>query len=167
MFFLGTDLVQIDRRKIEYDGTFDFNKFYQLLYDILERDLRYEVHEFEYVLKGGNLEIRWECKKKVSGFMRYKIYITVFVADFEEVKVTKGGQQGELERGGLEVQVTTFLETDYMKRWEGNRVLEFLKKMYKKYIYKRTYIQHATKIWREAWTISDRLRDFFQTQGER
>lgn len=160
-------LDRVNKKKIEYHGYFDFRDLYGLLKDVIGTDYNYEIIENEYVrdVGSGEIEVSWECKKKISGYLRYKIYVKIYATGLEEGRVKKGGRKVKMQKGDIEIHLTAYLETDYEDRWESNAFLKFLKGIYNKYLYKSTYESHVEKINQELWSIADELKGFFQIQS--
>lgn len=145
----------IAKTKIKYKGTFDLGDAYDVLHDLFIT-MGYKVEEKKYKesVKGDSkdLQIEWECEKKVDDFTKFIIGVNYFIIGFK-----KGWADAE-------ISFKAKLRTDYEGKWETNPFLKFLKGVFKKYLYRTTYDEWKTQIRDETYQIKTELESYLNVE---
>jgi hypothetical protein len=150
--------------RIKFKGIFSLDRWYRLMYD-LYATLGYEINEkkFKESHSGSTseMEIIWECEKKVDDYTVFFIKTEILIQDHKRVKVQKEGVDIEANSGDVTAVFRCSLVTDYENRWESHPVLKFLKGIYDKYLYRATFEFYKDKIYEEMYTVQNEVKAFF------
>lgn len=157
--------------KVKQTGLFNYKDFYTFAYKWLV-DEGYKVDEKVYSEKVGGggakeVDIEWECKKKVSDYFRFVLkakwkilgMTTVEAEDPNTKKTTK------LEKGQVEIKVAAILEKDYEHRWENTAFLKFMRAVYDKYLIRGRIEDYEKKIFGESDEFIAQLKAFLSLEG--
>jgi len=139
--------------KIKHDGIFDFKEIYNFLYKWL-KDSNYDVEEKSYTEKvkaeGKEIEVNWVARRTISDYFRFQIKILIRVTGMINVETMKEGVKVKMNKGLLDIGVTSYLEKDYEHRWEALALLKFMRGIYDKFIIKSRVEQYEEKIAEET-----------------
>lgn len=159
--------IVITKTRMKYNGIFDFGDYYRLCYDIF-RSLGYDVEEQKYKHKtkpeGDEVEIEWNCYKKVDDYSLFRIFAKTLVVGLSKVQVVLEGVQTSKNTGDCELEMKCFIQTDYENRWETNPMLKFLKGVYDVYFYRSTLNNWKEKVATDMHTVENEMKAFFQMQ---
>jgi len=159
--------VAITNSRAKFSGIFDFGDYYRLLYDVF-RSMGYDVEEQKYTNKskpdGDEVEIEWNCYKKVDDYSLFRIYAKTLIIGLQKVKVVVEGVQTTKNQGDCELELKCFIQTDYENRWETNPLMKFMKGMYDVYFYRSTFDSWKEKVASEMHTVENEMKAFFQMQ---
>jgi hypothetical protein len=162
-----TEEIAVTKARVKFTGIFDMGDFYRLLYDLF-RSMNYDVEEQKYKNKvrpdGDEVELEWNCFKKVDDYVQFKVFCRVAIFGLQKVQVQVEGMQTSRNRGECEVELKCFVQTDYENRWETNPMLKFLKGFYDVYIYKSTLTLWKDRIATEMHTVENEVKAFFNMQ---
>lgn len=129
-------------------------------------DHGYGVKEKKYVEKvkasGKEIEIKWECKRKVTDYFRFKIKIGYRILGLVEVEVQPqgGGEKIKTNKGDVEIKVQAYLDKDYEGKWEATPFYKFLRSVYEKYIIKSRVEEMEDKLTDEALDLVNNIKSF-------
>jgi len=136
--------------KVVHGGTFDFKGVYSFLHEWLSDENGYAVIEKKYSekIKGDSkdIEIEWECYKKVNDYFRLKLKVKTRVIGLTNVEVQENGVKKKMNKGEIEVKMDGFLEKDYENKWEENAFMKLMRGVYDKFIVKNRIEQYEDKI---------------------
>ena len=159
--------IGVSKSRIKFAGKFDLGDYYRLLYDIF-RSMGYEVEESKYKHKtkpgGDELEIEWNCYKKVDDYTRFKIFAKTLIVGLKEVSVQIDGVPSKRHNGDTELEMKCVVQTDFTNRWETHPMLKFFRGVYEAYIYKSTLETWMIKLQTEMETVENEMKAFFNMQ---
>lgn len=155
----------LDEKLIEWAGSFDFGKVYDLMYTLFS-DFEYQIYEKQYLVDRWDraINIRWDCFKTLDRYSKALMEVEVPYVGFGKTKVSRGGERVEIETGDIRIEIKAILVTDYMDAWSGNPILSFLKEFYERYIYGDVISTYKEQTERELWNISEEIKRFFRFQ---
>ncbi len=159
--------IAITKARAKYTGIFDFGDYYRLLYDVF-RSMGYDVEEQKYKHKtipdGDEIEIEWNCYKKVDDYSLFRIFAKTLVLGLKRVPVVVEGVQTKKDKGTIELELKCFIQTDYENRWETNPFMKFLKGVYDTYFYRSTFNTWKGKVATDMHTAENETKAFFHMQ---
>ncbi len=92
-------------------GVFDVNKVFSAPAKFLKKN-GFKVLESEIAEKGSEREIKYSADLKPTYYVKYSVEVVLKAWDI------KSGEKG-MSSGALSVKITSKMETDYRKEWEG------------------------------------------------
>ena len=135
--------------KLKQAGDFDFNGFYEFVYDWL-RGEDYDIGEKKYSEKvsgeSKNIEIIWECYKKVSDYFKFMIKMDWNITGLKKIEVVKDGKKIKTNSGTIEIKFRAVLIKDYESRWENHPFWKFLRGFYDRYIIRTRVEQYEERL---------------------
>ena len=156
--------VTISKKMIKYNGIFSLGDLYRMLYDLFT-GLKYYIEETRYTRKikpdGEQVEIIWDCYKKIDDYTRYHFNINVFIVGLKKVQIDVGGKKVSKNTGDITVTIKAGVQTDYLNKWETHPILKFLKGIYDNYIYAKTLRSWIEKMGEELDYVSNEIKAFF------
>ena len=159
--------IAITKGRAKYSGIFDFSAYYRLLYDLF-RSMGYDVEEQKYTNKtkpeGDEVEIEWNCYKKVDDYSLFRIFAKTLVLGLQKKQVVVEGVQTTKNYGTIELEIKCFIQTDYENRWETNPMMKFLKGVYDTYFYRSTLETWKQKVITDMHTVENEVKAFFNMQ---
>lgn len=159
--------ISVTSARTKFNGLFDFGDYYRLLYDLF-RSMGYSVVEQKYSHKnnptGNDVEIEWQCYKKVDDYSMFRIFAKTLIVSMEKVQVTVEGVQTKKDKADCELDLKCFIQTDYENRWETSPFLKFLKGVYDSYFYRATMENWKERISTDMHTVENEVKAFFNMQ---
>jgi hypothetical protein len=149
--------------KVKQEGLFEFKELYKFCHFYLV-DRGYKLIEKEYsekiVPNGKNIDIKWEAKRKISDYFRFKINFAFKIIGMTEVEVQKEGYKTKMNKGQAEIKIDGVLEKDYEHRWEDNPFYKFLRTTYDRYIIKTRIDEYEKKLLEEIDEMIAEIKAF-------
>ena len=157
--------------KVKHKGIFDFKGTYGFCWEWLT-DKGYWVTEKTYSEKmsgtGKEVEIQWDCYRKISDYFRFKLEIKWHVIAMNDVEVEQDGKKITLQKSStFEMRLSSIIEKDYESRWEGKPFFKFLRGIYDRYIVVGRIEKYEDKIFEEADEYLAQVKAFMAMQGNR
>ena len=126
-------------------------------YSVIEKNYK------EKITPGGkNIEIKWECTKKVDEYSKFKITVEWGFFGINDIKAVKDGKEVKMQHGEIDIRVTVDLVLDYQDKWEESAFLTFLKSFYEKYLYVGTIGKLKGDLWDEGWKFFNEIKAFVE-----
>lgn len=152
--------------KVKHSGKFDFKELYNTLYSWLV-DEGYDVEEQQYkenIGPGGEkeIEVEWEATKKISDYFKNMIKIKWQLMRLSSEEVEVGGIKRKMNKGMIEISVSTILVKDYDDRWTGKPILKFLRTLYEKYLIPARINQYEGKLIGDGDELIAQIKAFLQ-----
>ena len=151
----------------KFKGIFSLSNYYSALYDIFRRK-GYQVFEVKYRFKNipgsAELELFWECFKKIDSYVRLKIFAKTLIIGLSEVETTIEGVQAKREKGDVELEMKCWVQTDYSNTWETSSFLRTLKPFYDRYFYRRTFKELEGTVAGHLYTVENEIKAFFKME---
>ncbi|MBI2647478.1 hypothetical protein HYW99_03290 [Candidatus Woesearchaeota archaeon] len=175
--------IAIPEFRVKYREIFSLRNFYIMLHQLLleegwlgrdgERDhADIETLYSENVYQGGihrggkELWFWWRTSKfpegKYSSYIKNFLDIDAHVVYLQNVEVVHQGKKMTAQNGELEVFFRAKIETDYNNRWENHKFLKYIKPIYEKRILHKEIEKREKELWRDAYRIHAKLKQFFQ-----
>ncbi|MDP2750221.1 MAG: hypothetical protein Q8O89_05290 [Nanoarchaeota archaeon] len=127
--------------RIKYDGIFDWEGLYRMIYDwMMFRGYYFEEVGIKHKVPNPmGAEIKYELSgwRKTTPYMMEWIRIYVIFYDLREVEVVKEGKKKKLAKGKMIMEVYGNIETDWQHMWDKTMFGKYLKEMYDKFIMKK------------------------------
>jgi len=160
---MSEELLVAGPTTVKHKGVFDLDEFYKFLHDLLD-SLGYSIEERKYKQKdvpgGKEVEISWECTKKVDDYTMFRINIDITIKSLVDVQVQRGDIRVPAHKGDMEFKLKGWIITDYEDKWEKSPILKFLKGIYDRYLYKPTFENLQKKVWEESYTVENEVKAF-------
>jgi hypothetical protein len=161
---------KIYETKLKHEGLFDFKDLYKFVYEWFN-SYQYTVAEKKYEEKvvptGKDIEVEWECLRKISDYFRFKVKITYRLLGIVSVEVQRGNVKIKMNKGQVEVKAAGFLEKDYENRWEHNPVAKFLRGVYDRYIIRNRIEWYEDKLAAEVDEAIAQVKAFLALEARR
>lgn len=160
---------KIYETKIKHTGLFDFKELYKFFfewftsYDYIVAEKKYEE---KITAEGKDIEVEWECFRKISDYFRFKVKITYRVIGLIPVEVQKGNVKVKTNKAQVEIKAAGFLEKDYEHRWERNPVAKILRGVYDKYIIRSRIEQYEDKLATEVDEAMAQVKAFLALEAK-
>lgn len=156
------------KSKVKDKGVFDFAELYRIAYTWLV-DEGYWIVEKLYSEKitasGKELDIEWNCYKKISDYFRFELSVTWKVLGMKDVEVEREGDKVTLNKGGFEITVKATLVKDYESRWESSQLDKFLRGLYDRYIIRSRIENYEGKLYGEGEEFLAQVKAFLALEG--
>jgi hypothetical protein len=157
--------------KFKFVGVFDLNAFYNFVYMWLQENKYVIIEEKGYTEKikpnGKEVEIHWECRKKVSDYFRFMLKLDWLVLGMTTVEVEENGQKIKMNKGSLEIIFTGYLEKDYEHRWETSAVSKFLRGLYDRYVVRGVIEQYEEQVMMEVDEVNAQCKSYLSLEGRK
>jgi hypothetical protein len=138
----------VDHLQLEYKGVFsvkDLFRFFTRWYKESAYEKGGDYVSEQHTSHGKCIEYVYWPWKKDSDYVRHFMKIRLLIYDLKKVDVMVDGKKKRLDHGKVLLYLDGFIEMDYEHRWAGTPILQFIRTLYIKYIY-RMYTKHAEKI---------------------
>jgi hypothetical protein len=152
-------------------GVFDLNSLYKTIRTWFTKN-RYTPFEKVYKDKPGDptgreLVDEWMGQKKVTGYIRFNVYVDIKGWNLVDVEVPVGDKKVKRQSLRIRVRVWSELETDWEKRFE-NPVLEKVRNFYEKYILKKELeTKWEAQLFGETYDLHGRLKQLLELEAEK
>lgn len=111
--------------RVKYRGVFDYDNLMHSMRQWIV-DSGYEFEELQYKHKvpspaGYEQEIRWRAWRKVTGYVRYSIFIFFHIWDIKDLDVIKDNKKVKMWSGRVMIEINGLVELDWAGYFEkGN-----------------------------------------------
>ena len=165
------ELDKLIKTKIKHSGVFDFKELYRILYEWF-MDKGYDFNEKGYkevVGAGGakEIELEWECVRKVSDYFRFNIKAKWHIIGMTTVEVEIDGEKKKMNKGQFELAVECALIKDYEDRWANKPFFKFLRTFYDKYLIKEKTDQFEGRLIGEMDEFVGQCKSFLALTGRK
>ena len=180
---MAEGVVSIPEFKIKYNDVFSLRNLYIMLHEMLleegwmgidsekdHEDIETFYSENVYqrgIHKGGKeLWFWWRAYKfpegKYSGYFRNRLDIDAHVVYLQNVDVVHQGNKMTAQKGEIEMFFRARIELDYKGEWEKHKFLKYMKPIYEKRIMHAEIEKREKELWRDAYRIQAKLKQFLQ-----
>lgn len=159
----------VSSNRFKHDGLYSLSSYYNLLYDTW-RSLGYDVEEIKYFNKlnpegkTSELEIVWECTRKIDGYTRIYIRCKTLIVGMNKQQVQIDGKPVTRDSGVVELELKSTVQTDYDNKWVSNVLLESFRKYYDMFFYKPTLDVIKGKASSDHYSVENEMKAFFNMQ---
>lgn len=122
---------------IKHKGNFDFSKLCQDIRTWFDEN-SYAFHAPKHKHKAEEEEIKFYGERKVTGYIKFVIYVEIRIWEFRAVEIIKDGEKIRTNYGRVAAEVIPSYKLDYENRFGGSKWLQAVQDFYHKYIIKRT-----------------------------
>lgn len=144
--------------RIKKSGSCKFNKLYseaKKMFDEYSYDFIEKEHTAKDLPQGRENVIRWEAERKVDDYAKFEIRVTFFIENLREVNNTYEGK--------FDIKIFANITFDYMNKWQGNVIKEFMFKFYNEYIMKDKILgSYEPKILSEIEVLKEIIRKYIK-----
>lgn len=162
---------EIFSSKMKYSGLFKFTEFYKFGYEWLVEQPQFTVVEDQYFekIKGAakDIEFSWVGSKKVSDYFKYEIKVKVRVTGMEEVEVAQDKLKIKMNKGTVEVKITSSLIRDWQGQFEESAFKKFLRAIYEKWVISSRILQHKEKLVGDSDEFLAQIKAYLDLSGKR
>jgi len=153
-------------------GVFDFGAIHKI---IREWYTKHRFTPFEKVYKskpskymGREVIDEWMGTRKITGYIRYNVYVEIKAWDVVDVEVPIGKKKVKKQKSRIRVRVWSELETDYEGRFSENIFLEKVRNFYEKYIIKKEIeTKYEAEIWMMTYDLHGKLKQALEMEAEK
>src|SRR3989338_4097744 len=150
--------------KIRWQGTTDFANVYKNMKLWLEdrgfvdeKTLEKKFTERRFAGGIKNLEISWECSKKISNYFTYNMKITFLILGMSEAEVQIGDIKRKLDKGDFEIRIKGWVGVGNPD-WEKS---SFIDSVYFNFIGRRRLEEHKVVYYTLLYQFVDHVKENF------
>lgn len=131
------DAVRLPTMFLKHRGLFNHGKFVK---DIQHWYISngYKFHAPKYKLKASEAEYEIRGEREVTEYVRFGIYLHIWIRDLVDVEVVKDGEKVKMQEGYIQLDLIGDYELDYQERFGGNKFLQWLQDFYHNYVIRQT-----------------------------
>jgi len=148
------------RLVVKYKGLFDLQGLYSLIRSWYDKR-GFEFHENLYKThepKTGNMEVFIKGFRHDTPYMQVWVDVIFRLWDLHDVEVIHAGKKKQMMKARLTIQIESWIETDYERKWEKSKFFVSLRDFYEKYIIKRKIEMYINKIEYEVHNFQNALK---------
>lgn len=127
--------------RIKYDGIFDWEGLYRMIYDWFRaRNYYFEETSIKYKVPsplGAEVKVDMSGWRKTTDYIKEWVSVFIIFYDLREVEVIKDGKKKKLMKGKMIIEVHGYVETDWQGRWNQTQFGQYLKEFYDKFLIKK------------------------------
>lgn len=157
--------------RIRYRGIFDFAGLYKLMHDWLtERQFDFTETKYKHKLDDAGraeIEIYWDCWRRLDDYIKYWIYVKFHFWDFKEVEVIREGKKKKLVEGRMHISLWSEVEMDYQNNWR-TKFRRMLLDFYHKYVVvKDIEVHHTDSNYYRTLKLNDEIKKFLDMESKK
>lgn len=123
---------------VKFEGVFSLKGVCKVLDDYFGR-LGYDKDEPKSIeamkASGKYVTMVIEFKRRLNDYVKAIHKVTIKGENITQLDVKKGDTRHRMNKGKVEIEVDTFLESDYETRWEGKPLYYFLRLIWQRYVW--------------------------------
>jgi hypothetical protein len=157
--------------KVRHVGLFDFKETYRILFEwFIDQGFDFNEKSYKEVAGAGGakeLEIEWECVRKVSDYFKFYIKTVWKIIGMTSVEVEVDGVKQKMNKGDLTITFSSVLLKDYEEKWSKTPFLNFLRTLYDRYLIKERITAYEMKLITEMEQLVAQAKSFLALTGRR
>ncbi len=157
--------------KVKYTGVFPFSDFYKFCYEWLTQEAGLDVIEEQYVekIKGNSkdIEFKWAGDKKVSDYFKFSVKVSFRIIGMVDVEVVKDKIKEKMNKGIVEVKISSSIIKDYQGKFEQNAFKKFLRGIYEKWVIPSRIDQYSEKLVNDSDEFLSQVKAYLDLEGKR
>jgi hypothetical protein len=157
--------------KIKYSGIFKFSEFYKFSYDWLTEEFGLAVVEEQYIekIKGTSkdIEFKWTGTKEVTDYFKFEVKVKFKILGMEDVEVVQDKVKTKMNKGGIEVKISSTLLRDYKGKFEASFFQKFVRGIYEKWVIPSRISQYEDKLVGKSDEFLSQLKAYLDLEGKR
>lgn len=146
---------------VKFKGIFDLSGMLRMMHSYI-RHKGYDFYETTHKAKVPELELTWECEKKVTGYEQYKIKIDFHFFDLKQVEIEDNGEKRKMTEGRFTITFDGGVERGFATDW-GSKKDPFkakLRDFFNKMTEKEWMVKHASALVDEVVELRDKTNSF-------
>lgn len=157
--------------KVKYSGLFPFSDFYRFAYEWLTEETGLNLVEDAYVekIKGDSkdIDIVWSGSRKVTDYFKFSVKVKIRIIAMTNVEVTQDGVKKKLNKGNIEVKMSSTLVRDYQGKFEQSGFQKFLRSIYEKWVIPSRVSQYEDKLAGDSDEFLSQIKAYLDLEGKR
>ena len=154
----------VDHMQFDYKGLFDLNNLFKTIEAwLFERAYEKRTNKnFEENTPTGKF-IEWEIASwfKATDYIRNIIKIRMLFYDLKKVEATRDKEKAKVTQGRVIMYFDGYIEFDYLHYWDRHPVLQFLRTLYDKFIFKAYTERFEQRLTYDVHQIYDMIERHF------
>lgn len=143
---------------LNYNGVFDFDRLYEQLKEWFAEN-QYDFQETEFTEKSKDLGYEYKYvftgERKVTEYYKFKVSLT---AEMKRIN----SLSKNLANGQVRIIFSGKLELDYRNKWQKNSFLNFLFKLYNKYLIRDQIEDYKHELYGEIANLHDLAKEVLE-----
>lgn len=161
--------------KVKYKDIFDVKEFYTALQEWLnEHEWKdeedgldhWESYYAERVAQDGSKEIwiQWRPRKDAPGTIAFSYYLDIDIhcLGLGSAEIVKEGRKMKVNKGEIEILLKGAIEEKYLALLEKNKLLQQIKNLFQKRIYRQTIDQRKRELYHEVYELQNYIKNWFK-----
>jgi len=157
--------------KVKYSGIFPFSDFYKFSYMWLTDEMGLDVIEDKYVekIKGTSkdIEISWKGSKEVTDYFKYDVGVKIVITGMTDVEVVQDKVKTKMNKGSVEVKISSSLLRDYKGKFERSGFQKFLRSIYEKWVIPSSIGEYSDKLVSASDEFLSQVKAYLDLEGKR
>jgi hypothetical protein len=157
--------------KIKSSGLFPYSDFYRFCYEYLSDELGFSITEDTYSekIKGESkdIDIIWSGSRKVTDYFKFSIKVKFRIIGMTNVEVTQDGVKKKMNKGNVEIKMSSTLVRDYQGKFEQNAFQKFLRAIYEKWVIPSRVSQYEDKLAGDSDDFLGQIKAYLDLEGKR
>ena len=160
--------------RIKFKDVFDFKGFYEDTHfwleehgwkDIEEKGDHYETYYGERRAQGGARElwIQWRpFKPAEDGKFTYYLDFDFHCIALVKVEVVKEGRKMSLDKGEVDLNITPYIELNFLEEMESHSILKHIAQLFQKRIYRRSIKEREKELYQETYELQNWMKQWLK-----
>lgn len=148
--------------KFKWKGSLDIARMYKELHEWLTGE-DFEIKETHYAEKikprGKTIEINWECKYKRTDYFLWKINLTFYSYNIQDIEVEKDGKKLKLQNAIHSMRFKSTLVTNADDEFEKDSLWH---KFYKKFIMAEKILEEQIELFKISQDLAQEIKLFME-----
>ena len=157
--------------KVKYTGVFKFSDFYKFCYDWLVEEFGLAVVEEQYIekIKGTtkDVEFKWVGTKEVTDYFKFEVKLHFKILKIEEIEVVQDKVKAKMNKGGIEVKISSIINRDYKGKFDTSALRKFLRGVYEKWVIPSRIEEYEDKLVGNSDEFLSQVKAYLDLEGKR
>ena len=157
--------------KLNYNGIFNFNDFYNFCYNWMKDETKLDIIERKYSEKitGDTKKVvfEWEGTREVTDYFKLEVKFNFDVNGLGKVEINQDGHKIQTNKGGVEIKMEGTLIKDYKGRFETNPMFKFMRGMYERFIIPARIEEMKERLQGEVDEILSQIKAWLDLEGRK
>ena len=153
----------VERLRLRTKGTFNYREVHSHIFDWLMK-MGYAFAETKHAEKdkstGRDIESDWSAFRQVSGYVKYKITVSILLKDYKEIVVEQNGDKIRTGTGKLAIIFNAEMEKNYEKQFSERKgdFTNFLKEVYERHLAKKKLDAMRDRLEKEVLSLYEGVK---------
>ena len=149
-------------QRIHYNGVINVSKLLNTIHGWFSAE-KYNkvlepVNKFKEATFGHDVEVEIVGEKKINEYIKYKIEVKIVLRDGESVEIIEGGEKKKGRQGGVVIEITSTLITDWQETMSKGKFSRFKHVVYS-YILKPKLEDHWDTLYYKAIALQKTIKN--------